>query len=57
MSNSWNCEAKLRELASELYSKATELELAANVLRDLRDEGEINTRIEDAKKWAKEWMR
>ena len=59
MSSSWSCEQELRDLATELYAKASELEDAANVLATLREEGNIGSlkkRINDAKSWAKGWM-
>lgn len=56
MSNSYGCETKLRELASEFYEKANELEKAADCLRDLREAEGMESRFKDAKEWAKRWL-
>lgn len=59
MSDSNSCEFELRKLVSELYSQAADLEKAADTLRDLRSEDDVNDmkqRIKSAKEWAKSWM-
>ena len=57
MSSSYSCECELRKLAEGLHRQACELEEAANVLATIRDSEETKKKIEDAKEWAKEWMK
>jgi hypothetical protein len=56
MSNSWNTEQILRDLATDLYTKASELEGTADILRDLREGAELDNRYKEAKARAKQWL-
>jgi hypothetical protein len=56
MSSSYSCEFELRKLAEELRHNAEELEDAANVLETLRNSSDLQEKVDQAKKWAKDWM-
>lgn len=57
MSDSYSCENKLREIASQLHAEAYDLEKAADILKLLRDSDERLAEIKQARQWAKDWMK
>ena len=57
MSSSWNTEESLKTQAAELYSMAARLEEAAEVLRSLREDGEVMTQYKENIERAKDWMK
>ena len=60
MSSSWNCEVQLREMVEELRREAYELEQAADLLQELRNDEDHKARDErlrQLKDWAKDWIK
>lgn len=57
MSDSYGCEHELRKIAEELHAQAYDLETAADVLRDLREDEGRAEKIKFVKTWAMDWMK
>jgi hypothetical protein len=57
MSSSWNTEEKLKEQAEKLREMVNTLEDAAEILRSLREDGEIIEQFKSNIERAKDWMK
>jgi hypothetical protein len=57
VTSSYSAEQELREIANRLRQEARELETAADVLRTLRECSQHKSEIQNAKRWAKGWMK
>lgn len=60
MSSSYGCELELRDMAEKLHGEAYDLEKAADLLEELRNEDNYKERedkLGSLKKWAKDWLK